>query len=95
MAKAGRKKLTKTKTRTSEPDSIFILKVVFYLILGALWLRVIPHDRVQIPLPLGAFAGLFFASRERFSIDRKLEYLVLIVAMFVGFWLPIGPNLNI
>lgn len=95
MANARRKKIAKRRSAVNEPDSSYILKVVLYLILGAFWVRFIPQDRVQIPLPIGAFIGLYFASHDRFVIDRKFEYLVLIVAMFVGFWLPIGLSINI
>ena len=95
MAKAKAKKSSRRSTSQSESDSSYLLKIVMYLIIGALWLRVIPGDRVQIPLPIGAFIGLMIASRDKFVIDRKIEYGILVIAMFVGFWLPIGLSINI
>ena len=88
------KKVSRAK-QGPETDSWFILKLVTYLILGALWLRVIPFGSVQIPIPIGVLVGLGLASHDRFMIDRKIEYGVLIVAMFVGFWLPIGLSIEI
>ena len=91
---------TKTKSKNNsrpaivaqEPDNIYILKLVLYLILGAMWLR-ISFDTMTIPVPLGAIVGLFIARTERFGTDRKIEYAVLLISMFVGFWLPIGVEL--
>ena len=83
----------KTKSaRRTELDSVYLLKMVLYLVIGSLWLRVHLSNQV-IPLPLGFVAGVWIAARERFRIDRKLEYAVLLMAMFIGFWLPIGINI--
>lgn len=78
------------KLQSQPLDSIFILKIVVFLLLGSLWLRVYPDGQTQLPLPLGAFLGLAIARHEHFQIDRRIEYVVLLLAMFVGFWLPIG-----
>lgn len=91
MAKKS-KRATAPKT---ELDSAFILKVVLYLIIGAQWLRFIPTGSVQIPIPIGAVIGVIFASHDHFSIDRKIEYAVLLIAMFVGFWFPIGLDIKL
>lgn len=95
MSKSTRKK-TAPKSRVNnsgavaqETDSVYILKLVLYLILGSQWLR-ITKGTMTIPIPVGLLIGLLFARTERFSLDRKLEYLMLLLAMFVGFWLPIG-----
>ncbi len=87
-------KMTKKQTRSNrnEPDSVYILKLVLYLIVGTLWLRLVIGN-TTIPLPIGLGIGLWFARLERFQIDRKIEYAFLIMAMFVGFWLPIGIEL--
>lgn len=93
--KASRKKISKSRVGTAavavaqETDSIYILKLVLYLILGSQWLR-ITKGTVTIPLPLGLLIGLLFARTERFSLDRKIQYAILLLSMFVGFWLPIG-----
>ena len=87
------------KAKTKRPskqqlDSVYILKLVLYLILGSLWFRfTADNGRNVIPLPVGAIIGLAFASHEHFKIDRKVEYAVLLVAMFIGFWLPMGVSL--
>ncbi len=72
-----------------EIDSTYFLKLVLYLMVGSFWVR-IDHGGNTIPLPVGLVIGLLFASHEHFRIDRKIEYAVLLVAMFVGLWLPIG-----
>lgn len=101
MAKNKNSKQTRTKTVVSrttksrsitvarETDNIYLLKLVLFMILGSQWLRV-TKGSVTIPLPIGLFIGLFFARSERFSIDRKIEYAILLISMFVAFWLPIG-----
>jgi hypothetical protein len=83
MAKA------KTKKKKQEIDSTYFLKLVLYLIVGSFWIRIF-HNDTTIPLPVGLIIGLVFAAHEHFRIDRKIEYAVLLVAMFVGLWLPIG-----
>jgi ABC-type dipeptide/oligopeptide/nickel transport system permease component len=73
-----------------EPDSLYILKLVLYLIVGSQWLKIQTKTGAQISIPYGALLGLLFATHDHFRIDRKIEYAVLLVAMFVGFWIPIG-----
>lgn len=84
MAKAKTKKLNRT-----EVDSRYLLKMAFYLILGSLWVR-FAFGTTEIPVPVGFIIGLIVASKERFQIDRKLEYAILLMAMFISFWLPLG-----
>lgn len=72
-----------------EADSIYILKLVLYLILGSQWFR-ITKGSMTIPIPVGLIVGLLFARTEKFSLDRKIQYAILLLAMFIGFWLPIG-----
>ena len=76
-----------------ESDSAFFLKLVLYLILGALWIKLSDGQTFQVPFPIGFIVGLLFTAHEHFQIDRKIEYAVLLVAMFIGFWLPIGINI--
>ena len=61
-----------------------------YLIVGSLWVKITTSDESQIPIPVGLIIGFFFAAHDHFAIDRKIEYALILVAMFVGFWLPIG-----
>jgi hypothetical protein len=76
----------------NESDGAYFLKLVLYLILGSLWIKVVHGETYQIPIPVGFAVGLFFTIHEHFQIDRKIEYAVLLIAMFIGFWLPIGIN---
>ncbi|HSX44010.1 MAG TPA: hypothetical protein VLE69_01785 [Candidatus Saccharimonadales bacterium] len=85
MAKAKQK----AKKQPQELDSIYFLKMVFYLVIGSLWIR-ITKGSSEIPLPVGLALGLVLASHEKLQIDRKIEYAILIMAMFLGYWLPIG-----
>lgn len=84
MAKA------KTKSRRYETDSAYFLKLVLYMIMGSIWVKITKNDTTQIPIPAGLIVGLIFTTHEHFKIDRKIEYAVLLVAMLIGFWAPIG-----
>ena len=80
--------------RKKESDSAYFLKLVLFLILGAQWLR-FASENYQIPIPAGLILGLIFAGHDHFQIDRKIEYAILLVAMFIGFWAPVGLYLSI
>jgi hypothetical protein len=84
----AKKKLTKKNQPKS--DSLFALKLVLYIILGSLWLKVTKNGHLQIPVPVGLIVGLIFTVHEHFKIDQKIEYAVLLIAMLVGYWLPFG-----
>lgn len=74
-----------------ELDSVYLLKLVLYLIVGAQWIRVVNQSgTAQIPIPIGLIVGFLFAAHDHFKIDRKIEYAVLLIAMFVGFWSQVG-----
>ena len=77
-------------TQDNEPDSAFVLKVVLYLIIGSVWLNIYTSALHRIPIPVGALLALLFAAHDHFKIDRKIEYAVILVAMFVGYWVPVG-----
>lgn len=83
-----------TDSQKPELDRVYILKTILYLIIGAQWLKIQTKGNVQIPIPVGALIGLIFAYHEHFQMDRKVEYAILIVAMFVGFWVPLGAVLT-
>ena len=93
MAKTKQAKKITKKVRAAESDNAYVLKLIMYLIISAQWMRITKGDTWQIPIPYGALVALVFASHEHFKIDRKIEYAVIIVAMFVGFWIP--PGLSI
>jgi len=94
--------VTKTKTNSKtitrnapELDSVYFLKLVIYLMLGSLWIKITLGDATQIPLPVGFIVGLVLASRDRLLLDRKIGFAVLLVAMLVGFWVPFGIYVNL
>lgn len=78
----------------NEPDSLYFLKLVLYVMAGSLWLRL--ATPIQIgdfainALPVGAVVGILFASHEHFQLDRKIEYAVLLIATVASFFLPTG-----
>lgn len=78
------------RSAAGEPDGVYLLKLVLYLILGASWLKISKGQTLQVPIPIGFAAGLIFAAHEHFQLDKKIEYALLLAAMLIGFWLPIG-----
>ena len=90
MAKIKRKPIKKS---VEEADSWFIYKMIAYMVAGSIWIRYYPSGQLQLPLPIGAIIAVIVASHEKFQIDRKIEYVVLMLAMFIGFWLPIGIDI--
>lgn len=88
MATTKNKKQVK---QAPEQDSVYFLKLTLYLIVGSLWFKVSDGaGTFQLPIPVGLIIGLIFASHEHFQIDRKIEYAVLLLAAFIGFWAPFG-----
>lgn len=87
MVKAKNK--NKLSAKPQELDSVYIMKLVLYMILGSQWLR-ITKGSLQVPIPYGLLIGLLFASHDHFQIDRKVEYAILLVSTFIAFWLPLG-----
>ena len=92
MAKRKRKTTKKTKKQPVEKDSVFFMKIIFFYLLGSMWVRLIGVgvDEATISIPLGFIIGIFFARHEHFAIDRKIEYVVLLIAMVLSFYLPVG-----
>jgi hypothetical protein len=85
MAKAKKK-----KSAPAELDGVYVLKLLLYLLLGSMWLKLSSGNGLNIPVPIGFMIGLVFTSHEHFRIDRKIEYAVLIVAMLFGYFAPYG-----
>jgi hypothetical protein len=71
-------------------DSVYLFKMVLYLILGSQWLWFEQANGQKIPLPVGLLIGVLFALHDHFQIDRKIEYAVLLLAMLIGFVAGIG-----
>lgn len=84
-------KKRKQKLTTAELDSVFLLKLVLYLIIGAQWVWFVSDTSMtQIPIPVGLIIGFGFALHDHFKLDRKIEYAVLLISMLVGFWAQAG-----
>lgn len=79
-------KSTKKHTTPQELDSIYFLKLVMYFLFGTFWVHVVTSS-YTIPLPVGFLIGMAFASHDHFKIDRKIEYAVLVISMFVTYFL--------
>ncbi|MBI3494375.1 hypothetical protein HY004_00115 [Candidatus Saccharibacteria bacterium] len=77
-----------------EKDSAFLLKIVMYIILASVWIKFQePLDLFVVGIsgvPIGLFVGLIVARQDRFQIDRKIEYVVLIVMTIVTYFIPAG-----
>jgi hypothetical protein len=71
-------------------DGVYLLKLLLYVLLGSMWLKVSRGDGLVFPIPIGLILGLIFTSHEHFRIDRKIEYAVLLVAMLLGYLAPYG-----
>lgn len=84
----------RNRSRSEELDSVYFLKLVVYLLIGSLWLKVSNGENVQVGLPVGFMAGIVLASHDHIQLDRKIGYAVLLVAMMIGFWLPFGLYIN-
>lgn len=75
------------KTKITEPDGVFFLKLMLYVVVGSQWVFVVDSGLTkQIPLPLGLVIGFAFATHDHFKIDKKIEFAVLLIACLVGFW---------
>lgn len=83
----------KPKQKAEELDGIYLLKIVMFFLLGCLWVNI--GSNPGFPVPIGLFIGIVFATHDHFKIDRKIEYVVLLMATVLSFIAPIGFVLNI
>jgi uncharacterized transporter YbjL len=93
MAKTKTKIAPKTASRPGAAsfDGAYLLKLVLYVLLGSLWLKLKANGSdFSIPLPVGLVVGLIFTSHEHFQIDRKIEYAALVIAALFGLIAPYG-----
>ncbi len=85
------------KRSQGEPDSVYLLKIVLYFILGSFWIQLsglsVAGSKSML-VPAGLVIGLLLASRDRFKIDRKIEYVVLLAAAVLSFLGPTGFTLS-
>ena len=84
------KKLSTKNNGQQAQDSVFFFKLVLYLILGTLWVKVYHGQTQAFPIPVGLIIGLILTTHEHFQMDRKIEYAVLLVSMLVGLFAPFG-----
>jgi multisubunit Na+/H+ antiporter MnhE subunit len=90
---SARKQKAKKAASASELDSTYLVKILLFFILGTFWIRLQDFSIggfSHVSLPVGFLIGLLVARHEHFQIDRKMEYLILIVATFVSYFLPMG-----
>jgi uncharacterized membrane protein YphA (DoxX/SURF4 family) len=88
--------MPKRRKISKETDSAYILKLILFIFLGSLWLRVgVNNTDWFVPLPLGFLVGLLLTSHEHFRIDRKIEYAILVCVMIISFFLPFGIVLGL
>lgn len=71
----------------TETDSTYFLKILLFFIVGAIWVNVSVWN---VALPAGLVLGVLFASHDHFQIDRKIEYVVLLVAATISYAAPVG-----
>ena len=100
MAKTKQKPRAKSARAVSHDasqsfDGVYLFKMVFYLLIGSLWLKVSAGTDLNVPIPIGLAVGLIFTTHEHFQIDRKIEYAVMLVAMLFGYFAPYGLYINI
>lgn len=96
MANAKKQKRSRSRRRSpqGESDGIYVLKLVTYFVLATVWVRFaapLHIGAIMVPgLPVGFIVGAVLASRDRYQIDRKIEYVVLLAALVVSYFLPVG-----
>jgi hypothetical protein len=78
------------KSKPVEPDSVYFLKLLFFFILGSIWVLFDPEGESRKLIPVGLLIGLLFAHHDHFNIDRKIEYAVLLIAAFLSYASPVG-----
>jgi hypothetical protein len=85
----------KQKPAKKQSDSGYFLKLLILVILGCFWVKIGSNGSWQIPIPVGLIIGLYLIRKEHLVLDRKIQYGVLLVAMLIGFWAPIGLHVNV
>lgn len=68
------------KSSARETDNAYFLKILIYFVLGTIWIKV----NGFVVFPAGLLLGIIIAQHDHFSIDRKIEYAVLIMAAVLG-----------
>ena len=87
-------KKSKAKSQAASFDGVYLFKMVLYLLLGSIWIKISDGGDLNVPIPAGLIIGLIFTLHEHFQIDRKIEYAVMLVAMLFGYFAPYGLYIN-
>lgn len=87
----AKKQSKQKKQENQELDGVFMLKIVLFVILGSIWLKITKDgSSLSVPIPVGLIVGLLFTTHEYFRVDRKIEYAVLASAALFGYIAPYG-----
>jgi hypothetical protein len=83
--------MSKIRKAATETDSTYFLKILVYFVLGTVWIKI----NGMVVFPIGAVIGFILSRHDHFAIDRKIEYVVLIISgalgligygAFIAFW---------
>lgn len=89
-----RSKPAVTAQSANESDGVYLLKIVLYVVLGSFWLKFgqpLMFGPLEInALPVGLLIGLVLINFDRFQVDRKIEYAILVVVTIMSYFLPSG-----
>lgn len=85
----------KGNERIYEKDSAFFLKLVVFVLLSALWLRLkVPLEFGSLTIqaiPVGLVIALLFVVKvERYQFNRKIWYVTLILMAILTSFTPVG-----
>lgn len=80
----------KNKKQSTEPDSVYFLKILLFFILGGVWVAFGSAGEASKTIPIGFIVGLVFASHDHFQIDRKIEYAILLASALISYIAPTG-----
>lgn len=85
----------KGRERVYEKDSVFFLKLVVFVVLGALWLRLkepIPLGPLEVQgLPVGLMIALLLVLKlEKYQFNRKIWYTALVLVAILSSFTPVG-----
>lgn len=81
----------KNNKKQTKGDAQYFLKILLYFIIGAVWVRTSKDLVLGVNgFPIGLLIGVIFASHDHFQIDRKIEYVTLLIAMVLSYIAPVG-----
>lgn len=76
------------RAKPVDSDGIFLAKLLFFLLIGLIWLR-LQNQYFSLPIG-GVMAILLVRLFQHDSYSRQLSYVVVIIACLISFFLPIG-----